>query len=76
MSKCLNSYAENIAGLILHSGAYSQRQTKPELVCECDVGLFPCSLSLAGGLHLESQQCSLDRTTLWEDNHTLPRTIS
>lgn len=50
--------------------------SNPVLDCECDVGLFPCSLSLSRGLHLESQLRSLDHTTLWEDNHTLPRTIS
>lgn len=52
----LYSYTENMMGLILvFRVAYSQRQGNPVLVCECDVGIFPCSLSLAGGLHLESQ---------------------
>ena len=60
----------------LHRDAYSQTQGNPVLVCEFHRGLFPCSLSLAGGLHLKSKLCSLDHTTLWEDHRTVPRTIS
>lgn len=73
-SSFLNSLLTNMMGLTLF--AYSQTQRNPALLCECGVGLFPCSLSLAGGLHLKSQLCSLELTTLWEDHRTLPRTIS
>lgn len=59
-----------------HRTAYSKTQGNHALVCEYDVGLFPCSLSLTGECHFKSHLCSLDHKNIWEDNHALPKTIS
>lgn len=72
----LNLYSENIMGIILlFTKLLIVKHCNLVLLCEYFGGLFPCSLSLAG-TSFKVPVVQLDRTILWEDNQTLPRTIS